>query len=142
MTKASRLVVLVLVLTAGGWAQSLFAVQVRGKQRWPGREADRLYLSACSVVQREFGAAQPVRPQFTLVLGADNNQALFDRREIRLTKWDAYLFAQGVALFAFEDLMSQDKILAIARRAVTWADSTVEIRATPNRQTMNSEATP
>jgi hypothetical protein len=129
MTKASRFVVLVLALTAGGWAQNLFAVQVRGKQRWPAREADKLYLSACSVVQREFGVAQPVRPQFTLVLGADNNQALLNRREIQLTKWNAYLFAEGVAIVAFEDLMSQDKMSAIARRAVNWADSTIEIKA-------------
>lgn len=133
MTKASRLAVLVLVLTAGGWAQNLFAVQARGKQRWPAREADKLYVSACSVVQREFGVVQPIRPQFTLVLGADNNQALLDRREIRLTKWNAYLFAQGVAIFAFEDLMSRDKISAIARRAVNWADSTVEMRAIPQQ---------
>jgi hypothetical protein len=133
MTKASRLAVLVLVLTAGGWAQNLFAVQVRGKQPWPAREADKLYLSACSIVQREFGAAQPVRPQFTLVLGADNNQAVLDRRQIQLTRWNAYLFAQGVAIFAFEDLMSQDKISTIARRAVNWADSTVEIRVIPKQ---------
>lgn len=131
MVKASKLAVLILLLTAGGWAQSLFPVQARGKQRWPAQEADKLYLSTCSVVQREFGAAQPVRPQFTLVLGAENNQALFDRREIRLTKWDGYLFAQGVALFAFEDLMDRDKISAIARRAVNWADSTFEIRPIP-----------
>jgi hypothetical protein len=133
MRKALRLMVFVLALTASGWAQNLFAVQVRGKQRWPAREADKLYLSACSVVQREFGAAQPVRPQVTLVLGADNNQAVLDRRQIQLTRWNAYLFAQGVAIFAFEDLMSQDKMSAIARRAVNWADSTVEIKAIPKQ---------
>lgn len=129
MTKASKFMVAVLVLTAGGWAQSLFIVQVMGKQKWPAREADKLYLSACSVVQQEFGASQPVRPRLTLVLGAEVNEAFFDRREIRLTQWNPYLFAQGVVIFAFEDLLGGDKRLAIAMRAVRWADSVVEINA-------------
>lgn len=129
MTKASRLTVVVLVLAAGCWAQNLLAVQVRGKQQWPTEEADKLYLSACSVVQREFGGARPVRPQVTLVLGADKNEARLDRREIRLIKWNPYLFAQGVVAFAFEGLMPPDERLVVARRAMNWADSTVEIKA-------------
>jgi hypothetical protein len=129
MTKASRLTVVVLLLAAGCWAQNLLAVQVKGKQRWPAEETDKLYLSACSAVQREFGGARSVRPQVTLVLGADRNEALLDRREIRLIKWNPDLFAQGVVAFAFEDLMPLDKRLAVARRAVNWAGSTVEVKA-------------
>jgi hypothetical protein len=128
MTKASRLAVVVLILAAGSWAQNLLAVQVKGKQQWPAEEANKLYLSACSAVQREFGSARPVRPQVTLVLGADKNEALWDRREIRLIKWNPYLFAEGVVMFAFEDLMPLDERLTIAKRAVNWADSTVEIK--------------
>ncbi len=121
--------VAVLVLTASGWAQTLFGVRVIGKQNWPAKEADRLYLSACTVVQQEFGTRQPVRPRLTLVLGAERNQAFLDKREVRLTQWNPYLFAQGVVIFAFEELMGPDKTLAIAIRAVRWADSVVEINA-------------
>lgn len=129
MTKASKFMVALLVLSAGGWAQTLFGVRAIGKQNYPAKEADRLYLSACSVVQQEFGTPQPVRPRLTLVLGTDSNEAFFDKREIRLARWDPYLFAQGVVIFAFEELMGPDKKLAIAVRAVRWADSVVEINA-------------
>lgn len=128
MTKASRLMVVVLVLAAGCWTQNLLTVQIKGRQKWPAAEVDKLYLSACSQVQREFGT-RPIRPQFTLVLGADKDQADLDRREIRLIKWNPDLFAQGVVIFAFEDLMPLDQRMAAARRAVNWAGSTVEIKA-------------
>jgi hypothetical protein len=127
--KTLQLTVAVLALTGGVWAQSLFAVRVIGKQKWPAQEAEKLYLSACSVVQQEFGTARPVRPRITLVLGAEDNQAFIDKREIRLTRWNPYLFAQGVVIFAFEDLMDGDKKLDIAMRAVRWADSVVEVNA-------------
>jgi len=129
MTKASRLTVVVLVLTAGCWAQNLLTVQARGKQKWPAEEADKLYLSACSAVQREFGGSRSIRPQITLVLGANKDQAVLDSREIRLIKWNPYLFAQGVVVIAFEDLMPPEHRSAVARRAVNWAGSTIEIKA-------------
>jgi hypothetical protein len=129
MTKASRLTVVVLALAAGCWAQSSLTVQVKGRQKWSAEEVDKLYLSACSAVQREFGGARPVRPQFTLVLGADKDQADLDSREIRLIKWNPDLFAQGVVVFAFEGLMPLDQRLAVARRAVNWAGSTMETKA-------------
>jgi hypothetical protein len=129
MTKTSRLTVVVLALAAACWAQSSPTVQVRGRQKWSAEEVDKLYLSACSAVQREFGGTRPVRPQFTLVLGADKDQADLDSREIRLIKWNPDLFAQGVVVFAFEGLMPLDQRLAVARRAVNWAGSTIETKA-------------
>jgi len=128
MTKPSRLTVVVLVLATGCWAQ-LLTVQVKDKQKWPTDEADKLYLSACSAVQREFGGSRSIRPQITLVLGADRDEAIFDSREIRLIKWNPYLFAQGVVVFAFEDLMPPEDRLEVARRAVSWAAATIEIKA-------------
>ena len=95
----------------------------------PTEEVDKLYLSACSAVQREFKGSRSVEPQVTLVLGADRDEAVLDSREIRFTKWNPYLFAQGVVAFAFEDLMTPDQRMAVARRAVNWAGSTVEIKA-------------
>lgn len=129
MTKASRLIVFVFVMAAGCWSQNLLTVQAKGKQKWPSDEANRLYLSACTAIQREFGGTRPVRPHVTLVLGADKDEALWDRREIRLSKWNPDLFAQGVVLFAFEDLMPTEERKALARRAVNWAGSTVEVNA-------------
>ena len=46
---------------------------------------------------------------------------------VRLTKWDRHAFAQGVVLFAFEDLMPVEQRLMLAKRAVIWADSTVDV---------------
>lgn len=129
MTKAWRLTVVVLAMAAGCWAQNLLAVQVKGRQKWSAEEVDKLYLSACSAVQREFGGTRPIRPHFTLVLGADKDQADLDRREIRLIKWNPDLFAQGVVVFAFEGLMPLDQRIAVARRAVNWAGSTIESTA-------------
>ena len=51
----------------------------------------------------------------------------WDRREIHLTKWDPNLFAQGVVIFAFEELLPTEQRRLLAKRAVTWADSTVEL---------------
>ena len=45
----------------------------------------------------------------------------------QITKSNPYAFAQGVVWLAFEDLMPSQRRPTIAKRAVTWADSTVEI---------------
>ena len=80
-------------------------------------------------MQQEFGGVHAIHPQFTLVLGADQDEAFWDRREIRLTKWNPYLFAEGVVIFAIGDLVKREQA-GIARRAVMWADSTVDIKET------------
>jgi hypothetical protein len=97
-------------------------------KKWQNAEAVRVYLSSCAVVQREFGISHELRPAVTLVLGADKDVLAFDRREIRLKKWDPYLFAQGVVVLAFEELLPKKELLSVAKRAVTWADSTVDAR--------------
>lgn len=117
----------VLVLTTACLAQEGMAVRFKGKQKWPAAEAEKIYLSACSAVQREFGSNRALRPQVTVVLGADKDEVSFDEREIRLTKWDRHAFAQGVVLFAFDDLMPVDQRLMLAKRAVMWAASTVDV---------------
>ena len=107
-------------------AQSGLSVRNKKNQKWPAAEAQRIYLSACSVVQGEFGGKIPLAPQVTLVLGADKDEVWFAGREIRLTKWDDRVFAQGVVWLAFEDLMPLQRRQAIAARALNWADATVE----------------
>jgi hypothetical protein len=124
---AVRFTISVLVLAMACSAQEGLTVHFKGKQKWPAAEAEKIYLSACSAVQREFGSNRAVRPQVIVVLGADKDEASLDEREIRLTKWDRHAFAQGVVLFAFEELMPVEQRLMLAKRAVIWADSTVDI---------------
>src|SRR5260370_36857326 len=86
------------------------------------------YVSACAGVQREIGGNGTLRPKVKLLLGSDKNALAFDQREIRLVKWDPYLFAQGVVMLAFEDLLPMDQRLAMTKRAVNWADSTIDVK--------------
>ncbi len=125
MTNRLRFVIVVLILATACLAQEGLTVHSHGKQKWPAAEAQKIYSSACSVVQREFGGNRSVTPRVTLVLGADKNVVWLEEREIRLTKWDRYAFAQGVVMVAFQDLML-DRSTAMAKRAVTWVDATVD----------------
>jgi hypothetical protein len=127
--RAVKLSISILLLACVGLAQEAFDVQDKGKHKWPAEDAQKIYTSACTVVEREFGIHHNVRPRFTLVLGADENGLFVHQREIRLSKWDPYLFAQGVVMLAFDDLMTLDERLVMSKRAMTWADSTVD--ATP-----------
>jgi hypothetical protein len=131
-----KMAMVVLFLSAGCMAQDGLTVRDTGKHRVPADEAEKIYLSACSAVQREFGGRRPLRPQIALVLGAPQNQVEWNQREIRLVKWIPELFAQGVVMLAFEELMPTTDRLTLARRAVNWADSTIEIGNLQNAGTM------
>lgn len=108
-------------------AQDGLSIRNRKNQKWPAAEAQKIYVSACSVVQQEFGRSIPLAPKVTLVLGADKNEVWFVGGEVRLTEWNRNAFAQGVVWLAFFDLMPSQQRLGIAKRAVNWADSTVEV---------------
>jgi hypothetical protein len=127
MTRRLKFVIVLLTLGTVCLAQEGLTVQSKGKQKFPVAEAQKIYASACSVVQREFGATRPVMPQVTLVLGADKNQVGLDERQIRLTKWDPGAFAQGVVILASSDVML-DRRLSLTKRALTWADATVDVK--------------
>ena len=127
MLTAVKFAISVLALAGAGLAQDGLTIDNKHKERLSTPEAEKIYSSACSVVEREFDIKHPLRPQVRLVLGAEKNEIWFVGREIRLTKWNPYAFAQGVVWLAFEDLMPSQQRLTIAKRAVTWADSTVEI---------------
>ena len=127
MTRQLNFVIVLLTLATTCFAQQGLTVHRRGEQKLPFDEAQKIYASACAVVQREFGATRPVMPQVTLLLGADNNEVGFDERQIRLTKWDRGAFAQGVVMLASSDLML-DRRASLARRGVTWADATVDAK--------------
>src|SRR4051812_35028598 len=104
MNNLLRLGIVVLGLATTCLAQDRLTIRVEGKHKVSATEAEKIYISACSVVQREFGGTREVKPRITLILGAKRDEILFDDREITLTKWDPRLFAQGVVVFAFEDL--------------------------------------
>jgi len=87
-------------------AQDGLVIRTNGRQERPS-DAETVYISACSAVEREFRISRPLMPQVTLVIGANRNRAYWDAREIMLTKWDPYSFAQGVVIFAFEDLLPE-----------------------------------
>jgi hypothetical protein len=108
--------------------QTGLTIHDASNKKWHTSEADKVYLSSCAVVQREFGIGHELRPAVTLVVGAEKDVLEFERREIRLTKWDPYLFAQGVVVLAFEDLLPKKEVLSVAKRAVSWADSTIDAK--------------
>lgn len=127
MSTIRKFATLVSTLATVCSAQSGLSVRSRKNQKWTAAEAQKIYLSACSVVQREFGRTIPLSPQATLVLGADKDEVWFAGREIRLTKWNDDAFAQGVVWLAFEDLVPSQHRQVIASMAVSWADATVEV---------------
>src|SRR5712691_2934263 len=105
MTTGMRLAMLILLLSSGALAQELFTIRSPKNQKVPSAEAEKVYLSACAVVKREFNRTTTIRPRLTLVLGANTEGVYYREREIHLTKWDRHMFAQGVVLLAVEDLL-------------------------------------
>ena len=83
MTHKLKFVIPTLVLLTSCFAQEPLTIRIQGKQK-PPTDAPKIYLPACSAVQREFGGTQALRPQLTLVMGGTANQADYGRREIRL----------------------------------------------------------
>jgi hypothetical protein len=122
------IVAFTVALGASCLAQDSLVIRTIGRHERPA-DAEKIYLSACSEVEHKFRISRPLRPQVTLVVGADRNEAYWDAKEIRLTKWDPYLFAQGIVIFAFEELLPQGERMAVAKRAVAWADSTVAVKS-------------
>jgi hypothetical protein len=88
MLTAVKFAISVLALAGAGLAQDGLTIDDRHKERLSTPEAEKIYSSACSVVEREFDIKQPLHPQVRLVLGADKNEIWFVGREIRLTKFE------------------------------------------------------
>ena len=116
MTRVLTIAALAFALTTACSAQEpLVPVRSKGGQKWPATELNKIYVSVCSAVQREFGSSRAVSPRVSLVLGADKNAVDFDKGEVLLVKWDRDLFAQGVVVLAFEDLMTAQRRVTLAR---------------------------
>jgi hypothetical protein len=127
LVKVAACVIAVFVMAGMSTAQDNLIIRFDRKHKPPIAEAERVYRSACTAVQREFESSRSLRPRITLVLGAEKDVLDFDRAEIRLAKWDPYLFSQGVVVLAFEELMPKRERLLVARRAVNWANSTIDV---------------
>ena len=126
--KGIALVAVVLTLATASWTQEGFTIDGNGKNRLAAAEAQKIYDATCAAVEREFGLHRTVRPQFKLVLGAARSSVDFDHRELKLAKWNRYLFAQGVVMLAVQEMMPPKQRAEIAIRAVTWADSTIDVQ--------------
>ena len=127
MINAVKFATSVLALATACLAQEGLTIDNKHKERVSTPEAEKIYFSACSVVEEEFVINHPILPRVKLVLGANKNVVVWAEREIWLTRWDRYLFAQGVVMLAFADLLTWDRKIAMIKRAVNWADSTVKI---------------
>jgi hypothetical protein len=126
--KGIALTIVVLTLGIPSLAQEGLTIRNSANPKLPVAEANKIYVSACAAVQREFRSSRELRPQVTLLLGTNKKEGLdISRREIRLAKWNPFMFAQGVVLLAFEELMPQKEVLDVSKRALTWADSTVDV---------------
>lgn len=102
-------------------------VTSESKQKWSPSEVNKVYLSACTAVQREFGNSIVLRPTIALVLGADKNAVNFDKKTVLLKRWDQSLFAEGVVILAFEDLLTPQRRMMMTNRAVNLAQASVNI---------------
>jgi len=128
MARQLVLSIATLLFATAAVTQDGLTIPTKAKSPQLAEQAHEIYLAACATVQQEFGRPHPPRPKVTLVLGADVDGVLREKGEVRLRKWDRHLFAQGVVVLAFGELMPTEEKLTMAERAVSWADATVNVR--------------
>lgn len=128
MSAGIQFAVCLLVLVTSCMAQEGLTIQNRSKEKLQEAEVEKLYASACAVVRQEFHDQHSDNPAVTLVIGAEKDEMLEHEREIRLVRWNPYLFAQGVVMLAFQDLLSVQRKLNMTTRAVNQADATVAVQ--------------
>jgi hypothetical protein len=96
-------------------------------------EAESLYQSACAAVQHDFHSADQLHPHFIVVIGTDTNEVhsggmrVDGGLEIWMKKWDSTVFAQGVVVLAFQQLLTRDAIKRLGRRAIRSSNATVDV---------------
>lgn len=121
----AALVVLAAILPCS--AQGSFEVRNDRKQKWPEAEARKIYLLALRAVEREFRPSTPLKPRFTLVLGAEKDRMNVNTNELRLVKWNKRFFAEGVVLFAFEQMLPSELKNELTHRVLSEAEATVSV---------------
>jgi len=96
-------------------------------------EAEKLYLSACEVVQRDFHVVETVRPHFTLVLGAERNE-FHNATTVWLKNWDPAMFTQAVVVMAYYQILTTDMQKQLTRRALEYANASISVNDLKNRR--------
>ena len=108
-----------------------FGVSNPKSKKWPVDEATRIYFSACDQVARTIRPMNPphLRPNFVLVLGAQNNETMRDGKvsEVRLKNWEPGAFAQAVVILAAREILSPDDLAQITHEALTYAQASVSV---------------
>jgi hypothetical protein len=90
------------------------------------REAQRLYLNACTVVRNDFHSNGESRPRFTVLVGTERNE-VHGRTEIWLKQWSQSVFTEGVVVLASDQVLTGDVIKQLGRQAVQRAAATVDL---------------
>lgn len=128
MSGGIRYAISLLILVTSCMAQDGLTIQNRSKEKVQEAEVQKLYLTACAIVRQEFHDHNLDNPAVTLIIGADKDEMALKEREIRLVRWNPYLFAQGVVMLAFQDLLPVQRKLNMTSRAVSQADATVAVQ--------------
>ena len=128
MSGGIRYALCLVILVTSCMAQDGLTIQNRSKEKVQEAEVQKLYFAACSIVRQEFHDQHLDNPNMTLIVGADKDEMALKEREIRLVRWNPYLFAQGVVMLAFQDLLSVQRKLNMTSRAVSQADATVAVQ--------------
>jgi hypothetical protein len=137
-----KLLLLILILASVGLAQTSSdgSFSVRNSSHPDSflsesqmHEAESLYQGSCAVVQEEFHSTAGLHPHFTVVIGAQRNEVhsggiqANDGLEIWMKKWNPAMFAQGVVVLAFQQLLTRDAITQLSNRAVRYSNATVDV---------------
>jgi hypothetical protein len=119
----------ILVLANICSSQTYFRVSNPKQQKWPRTEANLIYFSAARELAAEFNRPQSPRAVFTLVLGTNENSVDMNTRELRLKKWDKYFYAEGVLRLTFDQMLSAESKMRLAKRAVMESEAGVDLHA-------------
>ena len=119
-----------IAISAGAVGQELFEVRNQKNQKWPEAEAKRIYLLASEAVEREFRLNRPMRPKFTLVLGAETDLVDGNSGELRLKTWNRRLSVDGVILFSIDQMVTPEVRTRLQQRTLLAADAVVSVENT------------
>ena len=98
------------------------------------RQAENLYSLVCAVVKEDFhSGAVELHPHFTVLIGAQRNEV--HTRPVRseggaelwMKKWNPMVFAQGVVVLAFDEMLTRDVITRLGNRALRYSNATVDV---------------
>ncbi len=90
-------------------------------------EIERVYLSECEAVEKEYNRATGIRPCSTLRFGAESNVLRFPMRAHQLKKGDGFKFTEAVVELALHDMVSSEDVDRLSGTAASAAGATVNI---------------